>query len=101
MPGVGGEKGWPETRGLFARPGLARGGRGDVNEVGVAVRLLPSGDRLLPCWGGATRLGMVVPGADVPPLALLWCRLTSPEGCMAGEQAGAAAADKRLWVVFS
>lgn len=101
MPGVGGEKGTPEMRGLFARPGLARGGRGDMNEVGVAVSGLPSGDRLLPCWGCAIRLGMVVPGLDMPPLELLWCRLTSPEGCMAGEQAGAAAMDRRLWVVFS
>lgn len=101
MPGVGGEKVWPETRGLFARPGLARVGRGDMNEVGVAVRGLPSGDTLLHCCGGATRPGTVLPGADVPPLALLWCRLTSPEGCMAGEQAGAAAVDKRLLVVFS
>lgn len=58
MPGVEGEKGWPGTRGLLARPGLPRGGRGDMNEVEVDVSGLPSGEGLLTCWEGPTRLGV-------------------------------------------
>lgn len=52
-----GEKGFPGTRGLPPRPGLARGILGDTNEVGVAVSGLLRGEGLPACCG-QVRLGV-------------------------------------------